>query len=256
MKGKEQASSSQSLEKVDWAEGINEDLMSDAILRNELTELYRDLSFIPQSWQDRADYAFITNRLIETSVRRFAHELQGRVIDVGCGTKPYLPYFSHATAYTSCDVTAMRCQVDLICPADRIPVEAQTFDSVLCTEVLEHVPDPLSVMREFYRILTRDGRVLITVPMFWPAHEQPWDFRRFPGHGLLHLAYASSFRVDYLAPRGGKVAMVGQVVLTAFQRYFRSRFLRRRWNETVLCLDSKTRNPLITLGWTAVLTKV
>jgi SAM-dependent methyltransferase len=256
MRGKEQASSSQSLEEVDWVQGINERLMSDAILRNELTELYRDSSFIPQSWQDRAGYAFITNRLIEISVKRFAHELRGRLIDVGCGTKPYRPYFSHATAYTSCDVIATRCQVDLICPADRIPVEAQTFDSVLCTEVLEHVLDPLSVMREFHRILTRDGRVLLTVPMFWPAHEQPWDFRRFPGHGLLHLAYASSFRVDYLAPRGGKVAMVGQVVLTAFQRYFRSRFLRRRWNETVLFLDGKTRNPLITLGWTAVLTKV
>ena len=230
--------------------------MSDAILRNELTELYRYVSFVPQAWHDRADYAFITNHLMETSVRRFAHELQGRVIDVGCGTQPYRPYFGHAKAYTGCDVTATRSQVDLICPADRIPVEDQTFDSVLCTEVLEHVPDPLSVMREFHRILVHSGRVLITVPMFWPAHEQPWDFRRFPGHGLLHLANASSFRVDHLTPRGGKVAMVGQVVLTAFQRYFRSRLLRRCWNETVLFLDSKTRNPLITLGWTAVLTKV
>jgi SAM-dependent methyltransferase len=230
--------------------------MSDAMLRNELIELYRYVSFVPQAWHDRADYAFITNRLIETSVRRFAHELQGRVIDVGCGTKPYRPYFGHAQAYTSCDVTATRGQVDLICPADRIPVEAQAFGSVLCTEVLEHVPDPLSVMREFHRILVHSGRVLITVPMFWPEHEQPWDFRRFSGHGLLHLANASSFRVDHLAPRGGKVAMVGQVVLTAFQRYFRSRLLRRSWNETVLFLDANTRNPLITLGWTAVLTKI
>jgi SAM-dependent methyltransferase len=238
------------------AQCIYEYLMSDTVLRNELTELYRHGSFAPQAWRDRADYAFITNRLIEISVRRFAHELQGRVIDVGCGTKPYRPYFNHATAYTSCDVEATRCQVDLICAADRIPVEAETFDSILCTEVLEHVPDPLSVMREFHRILVHGGRVLITVPMFWPAHEQPWDFRRFPGHGILHLASASKFQVDHLAPRGGKVAMVGQVVLTAFQRYFRLRFLRRSWNETVLCLDSKTQNPMMTLGWTAVFTKV
>jgi SAM-dependent methyltransferase len=249
-------SQSRSFEGVQHAQAADERLMSDAVLRNELAELYRCGSFEPQAWQDRADYAFITNHLIEAAVRRFASELRGRIIDVGCGSQPYRTYFAHATAYTGCDVTAERSPVDLVCPADRIPVEAQTFDSVICTEVLEHVPDPLSVMREFHRILVHDGRVLITVPMFWPAHEQPWDFRRFPGHGLLHLANASSFRIDHLVPRGGKVAMVGQVVLTAFQRYFRSKFLRRGWNEIVLCLDSKNRNPLITLGWTAVLTKV
>jgi len=249
-------SSSSSFEEVQPAQGIDERLMSDEILRKELTELYRYSSFLPQSWTDRADYAFVTNHLVETAIRRFAHELHGRIIDVGCGSQPYRAHFGHATTYTGCDVTAKRSPVDFVCPADRIPVEDETFDSVLCTEVLEHVPDPLSVMREFHRILVPGGRVLITVPMFWPAHEQPWDFRRFPGHGLLHLANASSFRIDHLVPRGGKVAMVGQVVLTAFQRYFRSRFLRRGWNETVLFLDSKTRNPLITLGWATVLTKI
>jgi len=122
--------------------------------------------------------------------------------------------------------------------------------------VLEHVPDPLEVMREFRRILVPGGRVLITVPMFWPAHEQPWDFRRFPGHGLLHLAYAAGFRVDHLVPRGGKLALVGQVLLTAFQRYFRPTFIRRAWNELVLFLDSKNRNPILTLGWAVMLTKI
>jgi hypothetical protein len=72
----------------------------------------------------------------------------------------------------------------------------------------------------------------------------------------VHLANASGFRIDHLAPRGGKVALAGQGVLTAFQRYFRLRFLRRGWNKIVLFLDGKTRKPLITLGWAAVLTKV
>jgi len=248
--------SSRSLEEEQPGQGIDERLMSDTLLGWELTELYRYISFVPKAWTDPADYAFVTNHLVEAAVRRFAHELHGRIIDVGCGRQPYRGYFSHATEYTGCDVTAERSPVDFICPADRIPVEAERFDGVLCTEVLEHVPDPLSVVREFHRILVHGGRALITVPMFWPAHEQPWDYRRFPGHGLLHLADASRFRVDHLVPRGGKMAMVGQVVLTAFQRYFRSRFLRHGWNKTVLLLDSKTRNPLITLGWTAVLTKV
>jgi SAM-dependent methyltransferase len=243
------------LEMEDPAPGIDERLMSDSLLREELTKLYRHIAFLPQAWSDRADYAFVTNHLVETDIKRFARELHGRIVDAGCGTQPYRGYFGHATAYTSCDISE-RSSVDFVCPADRIPVEAETFDSVLCTEVLEHVPDPVAVIREFHRILVRGGRVLITVPMFWPAHEQPWDFRRFPGHGVLHLANSGRFRVDHLVPRGGKVAMVGQVVLTAFQRYFRSRFLRRGWNETVLFLDSKTRNPIITLGWTAVLTKV
>jgi len=150
--------------------------MSDSLLRKELTELYRYSSFLPQAWTDRADYAFVTNHLVETAIRRFAHELHGRTIDVGCDSQPYRAYFGHATA--GCDVTAERSPVDFVCPADRIPVEAESFDSVLCTEVLEHVPDSLSVMREFHRILVHGGRVLITVPMFWPAHEQPWDFRR------------------------------------------------------------------------------
>ena len=74
--------SSSSFEEVQPAREIDEHLMSDSLLREELTELYRYISFFPQAWTDRADYAFVTNHLVETAIRRFAHELQGRIIDV------------------------------------------------------------------------------------------------------------------------------------------------------------------------------
>jgi SAM-dependent methyltransferase len=232
---------------------MNEQRIAD--LRPSLGALYASQLHNPASWGDTSDHAFINNHLIERSIAGLAPRLKGELIDVGCGRQPYKSYYSHANLVVACDFDSKRGHVDFSCPAHAIPVVAESFDSVFCTEVLEHVPDPLAVWREFHRILRPNGFVLLATPMYWPAHELPYDFYRYPEHGLRYLATTAGFEIKEIWPRGGRWAMLGQVGIHVLGHYLKLRAMRRAWNGFFLWADRKRNNPDITLGWTILAQK-
>ncbi len=232
---------------------MNERPRSD--LHTALHRLYLSRLRKPRAWEDDSDGAFIATHLIERSIAGLAPRLGGELIDVGCGQQPYRGYFSHARSVVACDFDGARGKVDFTCPAHAIPVEAGSFDAVLCTEVLEHVPDPLAVWREFFRILRPGGRVLLATPMYWPPHELPHDFYRYPEHGLRYLAVTAGFEIQEVWPRGGRWAFGGQVGMHVLGHYFRACFIRRAWNRFFLWADRTRNNPDLTLGWTILTQK-
>ena len=220
-----------------------------------LKRLYSDGSFRPVVWQDVSDHGYIGTHLIERSIALLAPALNGRLIDVGCGQQPYRTYYEKRTQITACDFDTKRGNVDFACAAHDIPVPGESFQSVLCTEVLEHVPDPLAVWKEFGRILCPQGHVLLTTPLYWPPHELPYDFYRYPEQGLRHLAETAGFRIKEILPRGGRWAFFGQVVMHVLGHYLRWRWTRRLWNRWLLNLDRRRLNPFLTLGWTILAEK-
>lgn len=224
-------------------------------LRVALAHLHASKLLQPPAWGDDSDAAFMNNHLIERSVAGLATRMSGDLIDVGCGRQPYRAYFEHVKRIVACDFDAKRGEVAFTCPAHDIPVEAGSFDSVLCTEVLEHVPDPLAVWREFHRILRPGGRVLLTTPMYWPPHELPYDFYRYPEHGLRYLASTAGFEIEEIWPRGGRWAMLGQVGMHTLHHYFKPRIMRWMWSRFFLWADRKRNNPDITMGWTVLAKK-
>jgi SAM-dependent methyltransferase len=107
-----------------------------------------------------------------------------RVLDVGAGSAPYRSLFAHCT-YKAQDFAALRPdqlrgggygQIDYVCDAKSVPVPDASFDVVLCTEVLEHHPEPIAVINEFARILSRDGILLLTAPLGSGIHQEPNHF--------------------------------------------------------------------------------
>ncbi|MGH7980154.1 MAG: class I SAM-dependent methyltransferase [Limisphaerales bacterium] len=220
-----------------------------------LQSLYATRIRNPATFADRSDVAYINNRLIELSIAALAPRLNGELLDVGCGTQPYKSYYSHVTRIVACDLDAKRGNVDFACPAHAIPVPAESFDSLFCTEVLEHVPDPLATLREFHRVLRPNGQLLLSTPMYWPPHELPYDFYRYPEHGLRYLVTTAAFEVQELLPRGGRWAMFGQVGMHVLHHYMKLRMFRRIWNGIALRVDRRRGNPDITLGWTLLAAK-
>jgi SAM-dependent methyltransferase len=224
-------------------------------LKAALRSVYASSPCLSAARIDRSDPAYIAIHLIERSIAGLAGRVQGELIDVGCGEQPYRCYFSHAKRIVACDMDGARGKADFTCPAHAIPVPAESFDTVLCTEVLEHVPDPLAVWREFHRILRPGGQVLLATPAFWPPHELPYDFYRYPEHGLRYLASTAGFEIRELWPRGGRWAFFGQVGMLVLKHYFRFAPMRRFWNGFFLWSDRARNNPDLTLGWTILAQK-
>lgn len=107
-----------------------------------------------------------------------------RVLDVGAGSAPYRSLFDGCD-YKTQDFAQLKpdqlrygayALIDLVSEADAIPVPDASFEVILCTEVLEHVPEPIKVVREFGRILAPGGRLILTAPLGSGIHQEPYHY--------------------------------------------------------------------------------
>ncbi len=142
---------------------------------------------------------------------RMPQALRGRCLDAGAGRMA----FSDTTAETIDEYVAMdinpRPGISICGSVLSIPLQDATVDSVLCLQVLEHVPDPQQAMREFFRCLKPDGTVLISVPHLAYLHNEPHDYFRFTHHGLRFMLERAGFEVIEIVPAGGLLSFVGHI---------------------------------------------
>jgi SAM-dependent methyltransferase len=94
------------------------------------------------------------------------------------------------------------------CSVFALPFRAETFDGVICTEVLEHVPDPIKALEAVREVLRPGGHLYVTVPMTWGLHYEPHDYFRFTKYGLAHLAGVTQYEIEDLTPIGGLFTMI------------------------------------------------
>ena len=110
-----------------------------------------------------------------------------RVLDVGCGVKPYFPFFaSIAGEYVGVDVVENPA-AELRGPVEALPAADGSFDLVLCTQVLEHCDDPAQAVRELHRVTAPGGRVLASTHGVQVYHPSPTDYWRWTHDGLRKL---------------------------------------------------------------------
>jgi SAM-dependent methyltransferase len=89
---------------------------------------------------------------------------------------------------------------------------------VFSSQVLEHVPDDRGVLRECARVLRPGGQLVLSVPFYWPLHEEPHDFRRFTNHGLRFLLQQAGFGRVVVLPDSGSLTMATVAVLELLPR--------------------------------------
>ncbi len=135
----------------------------------------------------------------------------GRLLDLGCGAKPYEPLF--ANPYTGIDVQAVHGRPDCCAIAERLPISDGSFAVVLSTQQLEHVEDPALVLSEAHRVLQRDGVLLLSTHGVWPYHPDPHDYWRWTEEGLDRLITDAGFEVDRIHRQGGLTAVIALLAL-------------------------------------------
>src|SRR5262249_12539541 len=109
-----------------------------------------------------------------------------RLLDVGCGVKPYLPFFAPDAEHVGVDVVDNPA-AELRGPVEQLPVPDASFDLVLCTPVLEHCDDPAQAVRELRRVVRPGGRVLASTHGVMVYHPSPSDHWRWTHTGLRKL---------------------------------------------------------------------
>lgn len=138
-----------------------------------------------------------------------------RVLDVGAGDAPYRELFAVHT-YLTCDWEGTQYHPDrppdIVAPAHAIPVDAGSLDAVVCTQVLEHVPEPWVVLEEFARILRPGGTMLLTAPLTWYLHELPHDYYRFTSSGLIFLLSRAGFVDIDVRPMNNSPSTLAQLL--------------------------------------------
>lgn len=153
-----------------------------------------------------ADYA------IRDVLLRHSEHVHGRVLDLGCGDRRYEPFFNgRVDRWVGIDHPTpgdwRSGRANLFGDAVALPLRPESFDTVLCTQVLEHVPEPLDLLREARRVLKPGGRLILTAPQYNALHEEPRDFFRFTRYGLEHLARKAGFEVETIEPIGGFISL-------------------------------------------------
>lgn len=123
----------------------------------------------------------------------------GTLLDVGCGAQPYRTLVPTEVRYIGIDTADAKDRFGYDIPdtvyftGERWPVDDLTADTVLCTETLEHVLEPLDFLAEARRSLRPGGRLILTVPFAARWHYVPFDYWRFTPSGLTHLLSKSGF---------------------------------------------------------------
>jgi SAM-dependent methyltransferase len=163
-------------------------------------------------------------RWLEEEARRAARDFgRFRVLDVGCGKKPYFPYFAaNVDEYVGIDIDMDNPMADMLAPVEDLPVEDESFEVVLCTQVLEHAGVPDQAVTELYRVAKPGGRVLASthgVQVYHPSPEDHWRWTH-SGLELLFLRNAAWSSVT-VQPAGGTATCLASMSAIYLDLLFR-----------------------------------
>jgi len=154
----------------------------------------------------------------ERALKLYAH---GRLLDMGCGKVPLYQAYRDQVTDVDCIDWANSAHgsdhLDKVCDlGGTIPYADASFETIILSDVLEHLPEPAICWREMSRLLSPGGSVILNVPFYYPLHEEPHDFYRYTEFALRRFAEGSGFEVLELKPIGGALEILADVTSKLF----------------------------------------
>ena len=159
-------------------------------------------------------FYFIRNGLYR-AINKHSNSLSGHLMDFGCGSKPYRNIFN-VRDYVGVDFKNEghphdNESIDVFYDGKHLPFPDESFDSVLSSEVFEHIFNLPEMLVEINRVMKHGGRILITCPFVWNEHEKPFDYARYTEFALKDLFERSGFRVIAFEKSGNFITTTFQI---------------------------------------------
>lgn len=160
---------------------------------------------------------FIARRAILDALCAQLAEFSGILLDIGCGNMPYKSLIlappSRTSVYIGMDIpSAIYRRPDVYWDGQTMPLESDSLDCAMATEVIEHCPDPEVIMRETFRVLRPRAVFFFTVPFLWPLHDVPYDECRYTPFALERHLRNAGFGQVRLNALGGWDASLAQML--------------------------------------------
>jgi len=168
-------------------------------------------------------FYFIRNALYK-KIKFHAPELSGRMMDFGCGSKPYKSLFTNVSEYVGVDYASeghshVNESIDVMYDGKTIPFVNEYFDSVFSSEVFEHIFNLEEILPEIKRVMKNGGKILITCPFVWNEHEVPVDYARYTQFALKHLLEKNGFKILILEKSGDFMMAINQMRMVYFNEH-------------------------------------
>ena len=146
----------------------------------------------------------------DNNLRKYA---KGRLLDLGCGQVPlYLAYKDFVEDITCVDWDHSfheNIHLDYTCDLTKtLPFANGSFDTIILSDVLEHIPNPDLLWNEIYRILAVNGVIIMNVPFFYMLHERPYDYFRYTEFMLRRFVEASNLDLVLIDCIGGSLEVL------------------------------------------------
>lgn len=152
---------------------------------------------------------WLTTRSLQRSIKHVCSYANGTLLDIGCGNKIYYQDFvTYVAKYLSIDFPTTAKKLDLQELPDiagdvlALPVKNAALDTVLMTQVLEHVPEPGQAIAEISRVLRKDGVLILSFPVIYWVHGEPYDFFRYTLYGIKHILKTHQLTIEKVEPQG------------------------------------------------------
>ncbi len=170
---------------------------------------------------------------LDACLEAFSAEMRGFVIDLGGKREKKRGSFrppedkARVWWYINLDPNTTP---NVFADVNQTPLISESVDCIICTEVLEHIPNPKSCVNEIYRLLIKGGTAFVSIPFIYPIHADPFDFQRFTEDGLLNLF--GDFSEVEIFQMGSFPGVLGMLIEIGIEGIPKDSILRRsiRWS--------------------------
>lgn len=158
-------------------------------------------------------------------IKLYSKELNGHLLDFGCGAKPYQTLFNHVESYTGVDYNSdghlhQDESIDFFYDGKTLPFKTNQFDSIFSSEVFEHIFNLETIIPELNRVLKLGGKIFITCPFVWEEHEIPVDYARYTQFALTSLLEKNGFKIVTIDKNGHTVVAIHQLMMVYLHDYW------------------------------------
>lgn len=150
--------------------------------------------------------------LVEQSLKSEDYSLYRRVLIVGSGYDPYRDLFGLVDTYVCLDIEGYKNATDVIGDAHRLPFSGESFDCILCSEVMEHLHHPEWFVTEVERVLVEGGSMIASVPFMYHKHADPFDYWRPTDSALRNIM--QTFSELRIRSQGNRIHTISDLITT------------------------------------------